>query len=366
MKKCINMMEKFTSGYLIAGRSTPTFTLNPNKEALRQLGFDNENSLVDGIYQGNYRGKYVNRIAGRPALVVRVFYPTRKAGTTISVQFEDEEAYEHTLLVVREVSVFKIPPRPTSGGYKCGDWLQSDKIWSGRLRVVSCNTRCEIRLEDPNSGELFAACFVNPGQREAAVESVLDSSRYFVLRIEDGRGKYAFIGLGFNERNEAFDFNVALSDHEKYVKREVEKEVGSGGVGGEGGEEGQIDIHPAVNHRLKEGETIRINVKNKPSSGAGMLSAAGLSAGTGRSKTLSLAPPPSGAAKVRSPLPPPPNDPAAARMTSGSHGTALKGAKENSSRSNDILSDLSQLKKNLPSAAGSESATTSAAGWAAF
>lgn len=93
---------------------------------------------------------------------------------------------------------------------------------------------------------------MNPGQREAAVESVLDSSRYFVLRIEDGRGKYAFIGLGFSERNEAFDFNVALSDHEKYGKREGDKEVGSGGAGGgEGGEEGQIGIHPAVNHRLK-------------------------------------------------------------------------------------------------------------------
>jgi adaptin ear-binding coat-associated protein 1/2 len=163
---------------------------------------------------------------------------------------EEEEAFEHTLLVVREVSVYKIPPRTTSGGYKCGEWLQSDKIWSGRLRVVSCGDRCEIRLEDPATGELFAACFVLPGQRESAVETVLDSSRYFVLRIEDGRGKHAFIGLGFNERNEAFDFNVALSDHEKYAKREQEKETA-----GEESSESPIDIHPAVNHRLKVKKT---------------------------------------------------------------------------------------------------------------
>jgi len=165
----------------------------------------------------------------------------------MSFEVEEEEAFEHTLLVVREVSVYKIPPRTTSGGYKCGEWLQSDKIWSGRIRVVSRRDRCEIRLEDPNSGDLFAACFVYPGQRESAVEPVLDSSRYFVLKIEDGRGKHAFIGLGFNERNEAFDFNVALSDHEKYVRREHEKESGDSAAA----EESQIDIHPAVNHRLK-------------------------------------------------------------------------------------------------------------------
>lgn len=158
---------------------------------------------------------------------------------------EEEESFEHTLLVVREVAVFKIPPRSTSGGYKCGEWLQSDKIWSGRLRVVSCKDRCEIRLEDPNSSELFAACFVPPGQRETSVETVLDSSRYFVLKIEDGTGKHAFIGLGFAERNEAFDFNVALSDHDKYVKRENEKEVN------ETGDDSHIDVHPAVQHRLK-------------------------------------------------------------------------------------------------------------------
>ncbi|RLN40894.1 uncharacterized protein C2845_PM01G39930 [Panicum miliaceum] len=257
------------------------------------------------------------------------------------VEEEEEEAFEHTLLVVREVSVYKIPPRTTSGGYKCGEWLQSDKIWSGRLRVVSCGDRCEIRLEDPATGELFAACFVLPGQRESAVETVLDSSRYFVLRIEDGRGKHAFVGLGFNERNEAFDFNVALSDHEKYVKREQEKETAGEESGG-----GEIDIHPAVNRRLKEGETIRITVKKKPSTGSGMLSSAGLSGeATAKPKTgLLLAPPPGAAGKLRSPLPPPPNDPAAARMNSG-HNTGIGAPKESTKRNNDPFSDLSAIKE---------------------
>ncbi|XP_054789813.1 uncharacterized protein At1g03900-like [Prosopis cineraria] len=277
------------------------------------------------------------------------------------MSFDEEEAFEHTLLVVREVSVYKIPARTTSGGYKCGEWLQSDKIWSGRLRVVSCKDRCEIRLEDPNTGELFAACFVYPGQRENSVESTLDSSRYFVLKIEDGQGKHAFIGLGFAERNEAFDFNVALSDHDKYVRREYEKESG------EASEESHIDIHPAVNHRLKEGETIRINVKPKPSTGTGMLSAAGLiggHSGTAKPKALSLAPPPSGAGKIRSPLPPPPNDPVAARKISTSHSTDIKGSNESVKNSTDSISDLSQLKRNLPSTAASGS--TTASGWAAF
>ncbi|XP_009757935.1 uncharacterized protein At1g03900-like [Nicotiana tabacum] len=273
------------------------------------------------------------------------------------MSFEDEEeSLEHTLLVVREVNVYKIPPRPTSGGYKCGEWLQTDKIWSGRLRVVSCKDRCEIRLEDPNSGDLFAACFVPPGQRENSVESVLDSSRYFVLKVEDGRGKHAFVGLGFGERNEAFDFNVALSDHEKYVKRESEKYDGDDEASGDG----HIDIHPAVNHRLKEGETIRINVKNKPSSGTGMLSAAV------QSKSIVIAPPPSGANKIRSPLPPPPNDLAISQKTSSSPRIALKGPKESSRQSIDPLSNLSQLQRSLPSAAGSGSSKTTAAGWAAF
>lgn len=40
-----------------------------------------------------------------------------------------------------------------------------------------------------------------------------DSSRYFVLRIEDGKGNHAFIGLGFQVRGDAFDFKNALQEH---------------------------------------------------------------------------------------------------------------------------------------------------------
>jgi len=162
------------------------------------------------------------------------------------MSYADDEPLEHTLLVVREVSVYKVPRRVSSGGYKCGEWLQSDKIWTGRLKVVSLNDACDVRLEDSNTGELFAECHVMPGKRDVMVENVVDSSRYFVLKIDDGNGKHAFIGLGFAERNEAFDFNVALSDHEKHVKRETEKEEGRGSTKEDASSQPSLDLRLKV------------------------------------------------------------------------------------------------------------------------
>lgn len=110
-----------------------------------------------------------------------------------------------------------------------------------RLRVVAKGPAVTIKLEDRNTGELFAQCPVDayPG---VAVEAVMDSSRYFVLKLVDPSGRWyrhyilfyvltllinhsstlkittflgrtAFIGVGFQDRADSFDLNVALQDH---------------------------------------------------------------------------------------------------------------------------------------------------------
>lgn len=98
------------------------------------------------------------------------------------------------------------------------------------------------------TGQLYANCPVEayPG---VAIEAVSDSSRYFVLRIQDDSGRSAFIGIGFGDRSDSFDFNVALQDHFKYVKNQeaLEKEKTE--------PKAQLDLG------FKEGETIKINMK---------------------------------------------------------------------------------------------------------
>lgn len=116
------------------------------------------------------------------------------------------------------------------------------------MRLVAKEKECILKLEDKNTGELFAKCPIEtyPG---LAVESVTDSSRYFVLRIQDDNGRSAFIGFGFSDRSDSFDLNVALQDHFKWLKKseEIEKE--------------KEEPKKELDLRFKEGETIKINMK---------------------------------------------------------------------------------------------------------
>jgi len=159
-----------------------------------------------------------------------------------------DDDYEHVLLVVRECFVYKIPPR-SPNGYKAADWNVNDFLWTGRLKIISRGEKCAIMLEDTNSGEVFATCPYVSG----SVEPVTDSGRYFVLRIDDGKGRHAFIGMGFQERADAFDFNVALQDHKKYIQQkkdavELEK---------------QYQNEPKKDYSLGSGQTIHVDLKNK-------------------------------------------------------------------------------------------------------
>ncbi|CAB3378760.1 Hypothetical predicted protein [Cloeon dipterum] len=158
------------------------------------------------------------------------------------------ETYESVLLVKNEVFVFKIPPRATNRGYRAADWNLAEPEWTGRMKLVSKGNDCTIKLEDKNSGELFAKCPIEtyPGM---AIEAVADSSRYFVLRIQDDNGRSAFIGIGFTDRSDSFDLNVALQDHFKRLQndQEIEKEKDT--------PKQQLDLS------FKEGQTIKINMK---------------------------------------------------------------------------------------------------------
>ncbi|KAJ1964595.1 Adaptin ear-binding coat-associated protein 2 [Dispira parvispora] len=131
-----------------------------------------------------------------------------------------------------------------NAGYRAAEWNVDNPLWKGRLRVMTIGDSCVLRLEDNKTGELFAQC--NYDQQGVAVEPVLDSSRYFVLKVED-QGRHAFIGLGFLDRTEAFDFNVALQDYRKQGQKE--EELAS-----------EADTKPKVDYSLKEGQTISINI----------------------------------------------------------------------------------------------------------
>ncbi|KAI8017720.1 Uncharacterized protein LOK49_LG04G01745 [Camellia lanceoleosa] len=55
---------------------------------------------------------------------------------------EEEESFEHTLLVVREVAVYKIPPRTTKWLQVCGEWLHRQDLVR---RLASASSRTAAR-----------------------------------------------------------------------------------------------------------------------------------------------------------------------------------------------------------------------------
>lgn len=197
----------------------------------------------------------------------------------------EDSSYESILCVKPEVHVYRIPPRASNRGYRAADWKLDEPAWSGRMKITAKGKMAYIKLEDKNTGELFAQAPVEqyPG---VAVEAVTDSSRYFVIQIDDGNGRHAFIGVGFADRGDSFDFNVALQDHFKWVKQE--------------GELAKLEASqtnaPKLDLSFKEGQTIKISIGNIKKKDAG--------AGKPR-PTVGLLPPPPGG-KVGGALIPPP------------------------------------------------------------
>jgi adaptin ear-binding coat-associated protein 1/2 len=158
---------------------------------------------------------------------------------------EDPEVVERVRCTLADAHVFKLPPRPTAGGWRGADW--DKEVWQGTLKVVERGPLTVVLLLDPKTNAIFAVCPVKDG----AVDRCVDSSRYFVLRVENAARKHIFIGLAFNERNDAFDFNTSLEDSRR--ERLADQEAFNNALL-------ETEPCPPKDYSIKDGEKIHIAV----------------------------------------------------------------------------------------------------------
>lgn len=179
------------------------------------------------------------------------------------------DAIQRVLFVASSVHVYSIPPLTSNKGYNASLWTADNnkrQIFTARLRILETaiptsngtgeTVKTEILLEDPSSGQLFAAA---PYTSPAAVEQVLDSSRFFAVRVVGDGGMKAVLGIGFEERSEAFDFGVALQEVRKVQGMDKDATpAGARKTSGKGIVEEKVP--DKTDFSLKEGQTITVSI----------------------------------------------------------------------------------------------------------
>ncbi|KAL0946811.1 hypothetical protein HGRIS_012980 [Hohenbuehelia grisea] len=207
-----------------------------------------------------------------------------------------DDEIESILYICREVSVYKIPPLRANEGHRANDWGDlAQPLWKGRLRIIEKSSGATILFEDSSTGELFAKADYDP--LKPCIDSVLDSSRYFTVRVEDA-GRKAYIGMGFAERSDSFDFNVALQDYTKRYKAARAPPVDDS----EPTTTSTVASGPKKDYTLKEGQTFSINIPGRSSgnSGGSLLgSGSTSSSSSGSSGGIPLLPPPPSSTRKR-------------------------------------------------------------------
>jgi Protein of unknown function (DUF1681) len=118
-------------------------------------------------------------------------------------------------------------------------------------------------LEFGSDGKLFAQSVIDctpntnnnagggtagpPKRVQHWLEQVIDSSRYFTLKIAGQGGREAMIGFGFRDREVATDLRESMQHYEASIRREVEAS------------ETLANSPKYIIHKLAEGEKIHVN-----------------------------------------------------------------------------------------------------------
>lgn len=221
------------------------------------------------------------------------------------------DAIQRVLFICSKVHVYQIPPLTSTKGFQASAWTSPNaptarQIFTARARIIETSygqvLKTDIVLEDAKNGDLFAAA---PYTSPAAVQQALDSSRFFALRVVGEGGMKATLGIGFEERSEAFDFNIALGEQRKV--QGIEDAGAAGGAGSKSvkGKTGGLE-EPKNDFSLKEGESIHVELGGKgrrvKSRNEGQTST-----DTDSAALFSIKPPPSGDSSSMPVLAPPPS-----------------------------------------------------------
>jgi hypothetical protein len=127
------------------------------------------------------------------------------------------EETTRTLTKIPQCFTFRVPPRGPQG--YSAKLLKENPMGNYALEIISKGKEAVIMLKKPD-GSVYCMSPIKPNGAEC-YEKSFDSSRYFVLRLEDPRtGKTGSIGMGFNKRDQALEFKVTVQDFLERVKRE--------------------------------------------------------------------------------------------------------------------------------------------------
>uniref|UniRef100_K3WH06 NECAP PHear domain-containing protein n=1 Tax=Globisporangium ultimum (strain ATCC 200006 / CBS 805.95 / DAOM BR144) TaxID=431595 RepID=K3WH06_GLOUD len=208
----------------------------------------------------------------------------------------DEFVLQQMLFQESGVWIYHVPAGQVSTlSPRADSWDPEHPFLTGSLQIVQKGEACWIKLFEPakpdadgasnESGAanktLFAQCPIEISKELALdvyVQDCVDSSRYFMIRVEDEQTKRrAYVGIGFPERSSAFNFKATLQDYAKYCLRQIEATALSLSTGGDDATasgDGMPSPGKSQAFSLLEGQTIRINLKlNSNNSGSATESA---------------------------------------------------------------------------------------------
>ena len=152
--------------------------------------------------------------------------------------------YEYTLLQKQNIKMFKIPPASSPGGHLLASWKET--VWTGNVRVIGVGEKCIARFVNFDGSE-YAKAVIADNFRDS-VQKTVDSSRGYAIKLTSDDGRSMWVGLGFHDRNDGFDFFAAFEDFQK--KREMERNPHLF----------KATQHRHIDYSLQPGQLIHLNI----------------------------------------------------------------------------------------------------------